>query len=197
VLAGQDSVFVDLGGVLNWGLGMIDVDPLFRNVELDDYHLMAVACDDPQNSPCIDVGDPGIIDSELDCSWGLGTALSDMGAFGGGDSVEVGITEEYLEPVRPLCVLISLSYPNPSHPSTTILFELTGTDGERRAVSLAVRDLRGNHVKTLLDSRLEPGTHEIHWDGRDERGRLVSSGVYLYTLKAGKEVLTKRMTVLR
>jgi hypothetical protein len=158
---------------------------------------MAVECGDSLDSPCIDAGDPGILDSLLDCSWGLGTTLGDMGAYGGGDSVEVGITDEDPEPALPASFLISLSYPNPFNPSTTISFELPGVPGEQRAVSLAVYDVRGSHVKTLMDEYLEPGTHQIHWDGRDEEGQPVSSGVYLYTLRAGSETFTRRMTILR
>jgi hypothetical protein len=197
VLGGQDSVFVGSGSVLNWGLGMIDTDPLFRNVGAEDYHLMTLDCADPLDSPCIDAGDPGIIDSLLDCDWGLGTTLSDMGAYGGGDSVEVGVTDENTDVVLPASFLLSLSYPNPSNPSTTILFELPGRKNELHPVSLVVYDVRGSHVRTLMDEDLEPGTHKIHWDGRDEHGQLVPSGVYLHTLRAGRQTFTKRMTVLR
>lgn len=67
------------------GEGNIDTDPLFRNVADNDYHLMAVQCGDPNDSPCIDTGNPPLQDSLLDCSWGLGGLRSDMGAYGGGE----------------------------------------------------------------------------------------------------------------
>ncbi len=59
-------------------------DPVFRDVANGDYHLQSVACGDFFDSPGIDAGDPSIADYVLDCeTGGLGTALSDMGAYGG------------------------------------------------------------------------------------------------------------------
>ena len=72
------------------GVGNIDADPLFRDPENGDFHLMSTECSDPFNSPCIDSGHPAIIDSLLDCNWGLGNEHSDMGAFGGGSVPESG-----------------------------------------------------------------------------------------------------------
>ncbi|MCP4581999.1 MAG: hypothetical protein GY839_10295 [candidate division Zixibacteria bacterium] len=66
------------------GDGNLSVDPMFRDPLNYDYHLMAIECGDPYDSPCIDTGDPYYSDSNLNCSWGLGTELSDIGAFGGG-----------------------------------------------------------------------------------------------------------------
>ena len=84
VKGGMASVYVGPGSILNWGAGMIDNNPLLRSPGAGDFHLMSAACGDPDDSPCIDTGSPAIIDSLLDCSWGLGTILSDMGAYGGG-----------------------------------------------------------------------------------------------------------------
>jgi parallel beta-helix repeat protein/predicted outer membrane repeat protein len=75
--------YCDIQGGLP-GVGNIDVDPLFRDTANVDFHLMSTACGDPYNSPCIDAGDPSISDDSLDCMHGLGTAVSDMGAYGGG-----------------------------------------------------------------------------------------------------------------
>ena len=79
--------FCDIPG--GWeGEGNIDTDPLFRQPNHDDFHLMYVDCGDPDDSPCVDAGDPLIADMILDCSWGLGTDVSDMGAYGGGEYLE-------------------------------------------------------------------------------------------------------------
>jgi hypothetical protein len=88
------------------------------------------------------------------------------------------------------------NYPNPFNPSTTISFDLP--EGKRRQyVDLGIYDIRGRLVRKLIDSSLEPGTHKVCWDGRDERGMRVPSGVYLYVLKAGNETLTRKMTALK
>lgn len=65
------------------GEGNIDIDPLFRDPDNDDYHLMTTGCGDPLDSPCIDTGDPIILDDILDCDRGLGNERSDIGAYGG------------------------------------------------------------------------------------------------------------------
>jgi len=69
------------------GSGNIAIDPLFRNTDLNDpdFHLMAIACSGSYDSPCIDTGHPNIKDAILGCDNGLGTILSDMGAYGGGN----------------------------------------------------------------------------------------------------------------
>jgi hypothetical protein len=89
------------------------------------------------------------------------------------------------------------NYPNPFNPSTTISFVIPGTPGVSQAVTLTVYELRGRRVRTLIESELEPGTHEIHWDGRNDRGEPVSSGIYLYTLSAGDRLFTRKMAILK
>lgn len=65
------------------GTGNINEVPLFRNTVGGDFHLKSVECGDALSSPCIDAGDPEIEDGWLDCEWGMGTIISDMGIFGG------------------------------------------------------------------------------------------------------------------
>ncbi len=97
----------------------------------------------------------------------------------------------------PRAFSLSQNYPNPFNPSTTISFDIPGLSGTKQPVSLIVFDLRGRPVKTLFDSELEPGSHRIHWDGRDDRGRSVASGIYLYRLKVHEEAFTRKMSLLK
>jgi hypothetical protein len=193
---GQASVWVAPDCILNWGEGMIDADPLFRNIGGADYHLMTSLCGDSVESPCIDTGDPTIADSLLDCYWGLGTLSSDMGAYGGGEQ-QVGLEDEFGKPVIPRAFALSQNYPNPFNPSTTISFEIPGSSSIKQRVILTVYDVRGRRVKTLVDSDLDSGSHRIHWDGRSDRGESVASGIYLYTLKTGGEIFIRKMTILK
>ena len=74
--------FCDIEG--GWPVaGNIDIDPLLRDPDNGDYHLMSITCGDPFDSPCIDAGNPCYNDGNLDCLRGLGFARSDMGAYGG------------------------------------------------------------------------------------------------------------------
>jgi len=173
-----------LGG---WpGIGNIDLDPLFRDPTNGDFHLMSVACGDSADSPCIDAGDPDILDSLLDCSWGLGSSRSDMGAYGGGDSVTVGIVEEL--PIVPVQFILLQNYPNPFNAETTIKFIIP----ESEVVCLTVYDLLGRQIETLLDGYKQTGVHTVTFDASH-----LASGVYFYRLQAGERVETKRMVLLK
>ncbi len=92
---------------------------------------------------------------------------------------------------------LSQNYPNPFNPTTTISFDVPGAQGRELPVHLSVYDIRGRLVKTLVDTKLTPGSHRIVWDGRNDDGDRVSSGVYLYTLRAGRETHTRKMAVLK
>jgi hypothetical protein len=85
------------------------------------------------------------------------------------------------------------NYPNPFNPSTVIAFELP-TPGH---INLSIYNVLGQRVRTLIDSRYPPGTHETTWDGRDDSGQPVSSGVYLYRLEATGLTATKKMVLMK
>jgi parallel beta-helix repeat protein len=81
-----EFTYCDIKDTIWAGEGNISVDPLFRDTLNGDFHLMSTGCGDPFDSPCIDAGSIYSLDTLLDCSWGLGTIASDIGAYGGGDS---------------------------------------------------------------------------------------------------------------
>ena len=58
-------------------------------------------------------------------------------------------------------------------------------------------NITGQRITTLVSGRLEAGSHTVVWNGRDETGKTVSSGVYLYRVKAGEFVETKKMVLLK
>ena len=65
------------------------------------------------------------------------------------------------------------------------------------AYIIAIYDVTGQLVRTLLDEERDQGRHETVWDGRDDNGHYVSSGVYFYQLEAGGKELTKKMILLK
>ena len=85
--------------------------------------------------------------------------------------------------------------PNPFNPSTSISYAVP--EGPSVTVSLKVYNIRGRLVRTLVDELREPGTCTVFWDGTDESGRQVSSGVYLYRMQAGDFVQTRKMVLLK
>lgn len=93
-------------------------------------------------------------------------------------------------------VYLHANTPNPFNPSTTITFEITQRDESVR-VLLAVYDLRGRLVKTLMDADLAGGTYSLVWEGRDNSGRKMSSGVYFLRLRSGAESMMRKMILLK
>lgn len=87
---------------------------------------------------------------------------------------------------------LAQNYPNPFNPGTGIAFTLPDGAGEQR-VRLAIFNLLGQKIRTLVDGTLEAGHHGVHWDGYDDHGHNVVSGAYLYRLQMGSEVLTRKM----
>jgi hypothetical protein len=168
------------------GEGNIDVDPLFRNVAIDDFHLMSIVCGDSADSPCIDAGDQILLDSLLDCWWGLGGLRSDMGAYGGGDSVTVKIPNDI--PSVPGKFMLMQNYPNPFNAGTKITFSIV----KSIEVRLAVYDLLGREVQILVNKYKQAGIHTVNFDATG-----LSSGVYFCRLQVGEAVQTKPMVLLR
>jgi len=85
--------------------------------------------------------------------------------------------------------------PNPFNPSTVINYEIPG--GPAVQVKLEIYNLRGLPVKTLVDELKEPGYYSVGWDSRDEHGRELASGVYLYRLRAGDFSQVRKMVLLK
>jgi hypothetical protein len=90
------------------------------------------------------------------------------------------------------------NYPNPFNPTTTIVFYVpAGTPAARNGVSLIVYDVTGARVRTLLDRPVGPGRHVIEWDGRNDSGSTVGSGVYFYRLVQDGFTATRKMVLLK
>ena len=88
---------------------------------------------------------------------------------------------------------LNQNYPNPFNPETRIVFNLY-TDARAR---LAVFDLLGREIKTLIDETLAAGDHSVVWDGKDAVGRPVASGVYFYRLETAAGSDARKMMLLK
>ena len=94
----------------------------------------------------------------------------------------------------PIELALHGNIPNPFNPMTVIHYDLPGS----APVGLRVYDVSGRLVRTLLDSAVQhAGHHTMPWDGRDDRGRGVASGVYFYSLRVEGKILTERMILTR
>ena len=102
---------------------------------------------------------------------------------------------EELDTKLPSAFLLSQNYPNPFNSATTIRFALPVNE----EVELAIFNLVGQQVTTLVQGVWEAGTYTVRWDGRDDNGRELASGVYLYRLRAGdrKQVEIRKLLLVR
>jgi len=101
-----------------------------------------------------------------------------------GNGVEGSVGRPYLSP----------NFPNPFNPATAIQYRVPSTGGR---VSLAVYDLAGRLVRTLVDGDKSGGEHTVVWRGLDDSGRQVGSGVYFYRLEVGGMKLERKMVMLK
>jgi len=85
------------------------------------------------------------------------------------------------------------NYPNPFNPVTQIRFHIAKTTN----VKLEIFNLLGQKVKTLIDKKMTTGERSIFWNGRNDAGIKLGSGIYFYRLKVGEYLKTKKMTLLK
>ena len=88
---------------------------------------------------------------------------------------------------------LSQNYPNPFNPETVIKYALP----EDCHVELTIYNILGQKVKTLINQYQNAGHKMVHWNGRDDKGNEIASGVYLYKMKTPKYSQTKKMILLR
>jgi hypothetical protein len=85
------------------------------------------------------------------------------------------------------------NYPNPFNPATTITFSLP----QESNVSIKIYDVSGTLVRTLVNDNRTAGEYSVAWDGQNDNGVRVSSGVYIYRLEVGNFTQTRRMVMLK
>jgi len=94
---------------------------------------------------------------------------------------------------KPVQYLLKQNYPNPFNPLTSIAFELP-VDND---VCLTVYNMLGQKVRTLVNEHRPAGYYSVQWDGRDDFGKSLGSGIYFYRIKAGTFLKTNKMILLK
>ncbi len=148
-----------------------------ENYQVD---LIEVIYDDPVVPPFLDVSD---------LSWQSG---------GAGELLITGVGEAGVSAVRDVPVAggsidLRAPSPNPFNPRTVVVFDLR----RDAVVSLKVYDLRGNLVRNLYTGFRQAGEFREIWDGLDQGGRAVASGIYLVQLSSGGEVMSQKASLVR
>jgi flagellar hook assembly protein FlgD len=85
------------------------------------------------------------------------------------------------------------NYPNPFNPSTIIRFDIA----EKSHVTLKIFNILGQEVRTLINSVVTPGEKSVSWDGRNDNGLTVNSGIYIYVINAGDYRESKKMIFIK
>ena len=103
------------------------------------------------------------------------------------------VSDEMIPVSLPGKPALDQNYPNPFNPNTVIGFDLP----KPSFVSLDIYDVLGRKVSTLINEHLTAGSKQVQWDGRDNTGAEVASGVYFYRLRIGDHVEVKKMVLLK
>ena len=106
------------------------------------------------------------------------------------EALSTDLTDVQLTPKK---FSLAQNHPNPFNPTTEIAFTLD----QRADVNLTIYNMLGQRVRTLTNESRNAGTHTLKWNGRDEMGQNVSTGIYLYTLTSGSSSITKKMAFMK
>jgi hypothetical protein len=88
---------------------------------------------------------------------------------------------------------LSQNYPNPFNPATKIDYSIA----DKSVVDLRIFDVSGRLVRTLVSESRLPGAYSVVWDGRNDGGRAVATGIYFYRMVAGRESSVRKMVLIR
>ncbi len=107
--------------------------------------------------------------------------------------IETSSTSSEPEEIPGIQTELHKNYPNPFNPETTISFSLAQA-GE---IKITIYNIKGQKVQTLVNDQLPTGKHSAIWNGTNDNGKKVTSGIYFYKLKTDSYVETKKMMMLK
>jgi hypothetical protein len=107
--------------------------------------------------------------------------------------VTLNVVQTANEPTLPAITKLKGNYPNPFNPETTINFSLN----EAGPVELAIYNIKGQKIKTLVNETLPAQNYNIVWNGRDDNNQQVSSGVYFYRMNTSTYTSTRKMILMK
>ena len=109
------------------------------------------------------------------------------------DFFEGKITKIAFNDLSPQKFRLQQNYPNPFNPVTTIQYELP----KATQVTLEIYNMLGQRVRTLIQAKQAQGIHRVKWDGTNDSGQAMPSGVYIYRLKSKDFTTSRRMLLVR
>ncbi|HMB69492.1 MAG TPA: FlgD immunoglobulin-like domain containing protein, partial [bacterium] len=203
---------VSFGEVVSRGGGVVFPPPANTNVSGSGTQIATVAVETstPATAQVIDMGSGTVaplgsenVDIQAD-ALGLGSVAGVLQIThdAAGSPTDVPVTVDVTDgavdspvigPPVPLALALHPPVPNPFRQVTTIRYDLPRPG----SVHLAVYDVTGRLVKTLVDRNEDAGFRSVAWDGKDSGGQRVSSGVFFYTLKTAEQSVRRKVVLLR
>ncbi len=153
-------------------------DPGLVDLENGDYHLKS---DSPLRGRGVNLSEYYSVDYE-------GNTLSESGAWDVGALQFPGSSPDINENIQ-----FQQNYPNPFNSYTIINFSIPKAGN----VTMAVYNIMGQKIRTLLKNKLHAGNHFVRWDGRNDDGNVVPPGIYFYRLESGNYIETEKMILTR
>ncbi|MGB8657976.1 MAG: FlgD immunoglobulin-like domain containing protein [Candidatus Zixiibacteriota bacterium] len=113
-------------------------------------------------------------------------------------TIDTSTSVDWVGEQRPEDFALLQNYPNPFNPTTTIKFKVQGSEFKVPIpTTLKIYNVLGQRVRTLVDEQKTAGNYEVVWDGKDDRGKELASGIYFCKLTAGSYQKTRKMLLLR
>ena len=137
-----------------------------------------------------------ILDAGEHMNWVLTSESGKEYILQGTGEITIPSAEKFVlnrAPVIPITFALHQNYPNPFNPITSLRYDLP----EQAQVTLTVYDMLGREVTQLVNTTQEAGYKSVQWNATDKQGKPVSAGVYLYQIRAGEFVQTKKMVLLK
>jgi hypothetical protein len=175
---------VENGIELNWRLltdELIDAISVYRSAVTDDSEILLTP------HPL-----PGAAQSYIDLTAVTGVRYRYVLVVTGRHAGDIRSAPVEAERV-PLVAQLFQNRPNPFNPTTTIRYSVA----DKSHASLTIYSTSGERVRTLVEEIVPAGIREAIWDGKNDNGRPVATGVYIYRLRTGGETLSKKMVLLK
>jgi len=93
----------------------------------------------------------------------------------------------------PLVTALQKNYPNPFNPETTIRYSLSNNG----PVKIQIYNIKGQLIRNLVNENKKAGNYTVIWNGKDEQGKSVSSGIYFYRMQSSKYSATQKMMLMK
>jgi hypothetical protein len=192
-------------GDTSWGFNYIGIscdscfniseDPLFISNQNGNFFLSQIEAGQNEQSPCVNAGSSDVTEFDMGNYTTRTDSISDNGFVDIGYHYPNGITITNIENHEYLPRLFQcLNFPNPFNPTTTFSFSIPNES----KVELSIFNIKGQKIKTLVKDQYLVGNHSIIWNGDDDSGKSVSSGIYFYKLNVnGKTEAAKKCLLLK